>query len=263
MRFPISLKITLIILLSLALQAVMVYWYQASTIRKDLLNEIAMDTQLMLTSQQQFLGFLAQNNELSQLQQTVTALGSDTRINFALLLDENDSVIAATRVDTIGQDALSILTPATLITVQQRIPLIISTMKTAMWQTDDSQTFHALAPVELGSNSPASLRLDRIGYLYVQYKLDWITANIKEILLPIVTPIIIMLSVFTLLFILFFNYTISRRIRLISDAASNFSLGEPFSAPTIHGADELTDLNQSFLIMAQQANQQHTALRQN
>ena len=76
MRSSINLKITLIILIALALESAILFWYESNSIRKDLTAETIRDARLSLTSFQSTLSFLARHNEGAQLQETVAALGS-------------------------------------------------------------------------------------------------------------------------------------------------------------------------------------------
>lgn len=263
MRIPINLKITIIILVSLFLQSAILFWLESSSIKNETVEETIRDYRTRVTSLQQTLSFLAQKNESIQLQQTISALGSDTKIKAAHLLNEHNQIIASTQISSIKKNIFNLLDSDNGNALSKHEANIRENLKISLWKTNDLKTLYAASPIILGKLSNESLRLDRIGVMLLQIDLDWINSSTRQTLLSQSPRVLAILFGFTLMLMLYFHFVISRRIKIIHHTTANFSLGQALVARELSGNDELSDLQNTFNRIAKQANTQHQELLNN
>jgi len=263
MRLPVSLKVTLVILVSLILQAVILVWYSAYINKSEMIQATEDDARVNVTRLQQTLSFLAQKQEVEQLQENVTALSTDVKVRSAYLVDEKNRIIASTKVAAIDKTLSNLLPPSDYDEINSRLSAMLIQHKAFLWRSVDDVTLYAIAPVTLGHKSSESLRADRIGYLVEIIDLGWIYQQLQRDLKANIPPMLLMMMVLTLLIIAYFYYSISKRLHMIKSETDNFVLGQPLSVQPVKGNDELSELYQSFVAMAGQINTQHNAIREN
>ena len=263
MRLPISIKLAIVILLILLLQGAALYWFESNAIKATFLKESEAELRVDMTSLQQTLTFLAQANEHQQLQATITALGADSKIKSAYLLDEHTRVIASTKVANIGKNVYDVVDHAAGDELKQRVRGILENLKNVTWYSNDRTALYAVSPVVLGRLSDSSLRSDRVGFLLEVVDLKWIERNIKRSLYSESERISVILFLCTIFTIGYLHFFVGRRIKVVHDAIMGYKLGHPFNTKTLAGRDELGDLSAAFTTIATQANTQHNALLEN
>jgi PAS domain S-box-containing protein len=260
LRKPISVRIFSVIVLIIVLQSVALLWVSSSQLRIDLLLKVEEDAQTTMISLQEILQFLAASNEHEQIQKTVTSLGAGLDVEEALLLDNNNNVIASTHVDAIGSNINVLLKAETIRRIKQQAASLKRSLKNVIWKSEDGQSLYAMSPVVLGRLSEDSLRSDKIGVMFIHYDLGWIENKIQEMLGLFLLPVVLMLTVAGLGLMFYFNASISRRIQVVNSAASRFSEADYDVRIKIDGNDEITDLGHAFNVMAQDVQEHHEEL---
>lgn len=260
MRKPISIKIVGVIMLVVLLQGTALFLLFSGQLRDEFVAEKNRDIQTTMINLQETLHYLASKKEFEQIQQTVTSLGADIDINAALLLDDSNSVIASTRIDTIGKNMDVFLQAKIRNEIKQHAHDLKRNLKNVIWPSEDGQSLYAISPIVLGRLTDASLRPDKFGILFLHYDMGWIDRKNQEIFKKFFLPMMLMLLIAGLGLAIFFNVSISRRIKAVNNSASKFSGSDYGARIKITGNDEITDLALAFNVMAHEVQQQHKEL---
>ncbi len=242
------------------LQGIVLYFLSSGQLRYELIEEKKEGIQAEMINLQEILQYLAINNEEGQIQETVALLGVDINTNEAFLFDNNNRVIASTRMGAIGNDLEYVLQDNIRNEIQKHSSSLIRNLKTTIWQSEDERSLYAISPIVLGRLTDESLRSDKIGIMYLHYDTGWIDNKNQEMLINTFLPMMLMLSIAGLGLSIYFNVTISRRIKAVNHSATNYSGGNYNERIEVSGNDEITDLGLAFNVMAQKVQAQREEL---
>ena len=111
------------------------------------------------------LEYLYRRGDVEEVEIAISKLGSDRNIRLALLCDENDTIIFATRYELRNQPVSNISLPHYLLAEFSQIREIMSgEVKLA----ENRESTWAIYPVLLGAK-PGEVRPSRVGILLIEY----------------------------------------------------------------------------------------------
>ena len=247
-RKPISLVVAVIVLAFILIQSAVIFLNTFGQLKEGLLEGEKEDIRTIMVFLQENLQYLAQIKDQQQIQKTISSLGVRVDIKKALLLDEKDRVIAATRVDNIGHKITDLFEPRTISALKQRATSSKQMLTNNLWQSADKKLMYAIAPIVLGRSSNGQLRSDKIGILFIEVDQGWIDENIKYSLLNTTGILFLVILISGIAFAVYFNIYFSQRIKQLRDATKEFSASAADSEVSVDiiGNDEITDLGEAF-----------------
>lgn len=258
----INFKIAAFILVALSLQVAISVYISALTVKNNLLDNAATQARLNATAIQHSLSYAFKQNDRQQVEEIVAAMGADVNTRTALLIDDKNNIIAATKRSIIGSP-FSAHTIELESDIDQHIETIYATAKIVQYINDHEDTLVTLTPVTIGRTSTHTLKPDRKGILIHALDLQTIQKQLEEVNRNETYPLIFT-SVMAILFIfIFLRQSITRRIASLNKAASSFTLNKPYQPLPENGKDEISSLIQSFNALAKQALQSHDELISN
>ena len=259
-RYNISLKIFIILISIVILQAAFLYWQSSLTLKQQIINKEINDVKGLLISQQQILGYLSEQNSQAQIQQTITALAVDSHLKQALLIDHNQKIIAATKLSILGKQLSEVLSAENYKNAANRFPVLSKTLKNSIWLSADNMFLSAITPIKLGRLSETSVRSDKVGFLYVHYDLSKPKQIAQQQLRISFIPELIMLLVTGLGLAWYFQKNIGKRIQQLRSATQDMARFDYSQRIILKGDDEITELSKSFNEMAEEIQQRHHQL---
>jgi len=259
-KIPISIKISVAIILIALIQLGVSYWNSSTQLKEKAISDTIEKTQATLVTFQETLQFLFFNREFPQIQKTIASLGAYPDIKQAFLLDENNKVLASTRIEFIKQPLANIFNENKHIEFNNHLNQSKEKLKNILWKSDDGISIFAISPVILGRSSSAALRSDRVGTLYIHKDLKLTEFQTQQLLQQYAITDLLILTLTGLLLVLFFNFNISKRLKLANNAAKEFSNNNYATRINITGNDEISDLGRTFNSMAKKVKGQRIEL---
>lgn len=260
MRFPLSVKVSVgivaAVVLIVSILLVNAYNFLIAYETDELKRKMHVD----LSRMQHTLEFLSRHNEYEQMQVELSSLAALPHIEQALLIDENNRVIASSQLAHLGSNAADgLLTQQTLDMVKNR-QASASHLSSFIWVDADAQHLFAVYPLILGLQASEQLIDNRVGYIYARLDLSWIADKSMQILQIKAAPMLFLLLLMVAFFIMLHDRFLVRRIKNINQAAKAFASSGYQSRARVDGNDELTDLAISFNQMADTVEQKNTEL---
>jgi two-component system NtrC family sensor kinase len=183
----------------------------------------------------------------------ISKLGSNPNLNLAVLGDENNKILLATRYELRNRSLLN--TPAakslsTLERVRQR-------MSGEVMLSADKQSIQAIYPVVLGSVL-GELRPYKVGALLLEYDISDLKKRAYTDALRRSLESSAMLALFCGLLWFFFERTVTKRAERLVEASNSLAKGDVAVRAKLQGSDELAQISAAFDQMADriQTNQQ-------
>ncbi|NJR23250.1 MAG: PAS domain-containing protein [Richelia sp. CSU_2_1] len=188
------------------------------------------------------LEYFYRRGDVEQVEIAISKLGSDPHLRMALLFDENNRVIVATRYEfrnrSIDQISLPNYLPAEFSQVRE-----IMSGEVKLAENKDSNW--AIYPIPLGAK-PGEIRPSRIGILLLEYDLLSVKQQTYEDALKRSIETSIALAVFCTIVWLFFEKTLTARAARLVTASNNFSKGELSDRAQLGGSDEIAQIAVAF-----------------
>ncbi|TAE99859.1 MAG: HAMP domain-containing protein [Oscillatoriales cyanobacterium] len=199
------------------------------------------------------LEYLYRRGDVEEVEIAISKLGSDRNIRLALLCDENDTIIFATRYELRNQPASNISLPHYLLAEFSQVREIMSgEVKLA----ENRESTWAIYPVLLGAK-PGEVRPSRVGILLIEYDILLMKQQAYADALYRSTETSIGLALFCVIVWLFFHKTLTGRAARLVAVSNNFSKGKLDDRAQLGGSDELAQIAAAFNEMAERI-QSHT-----
>jgi len=198
-----------------------------------------------MTELQRELEHLLARGDQAGVQLEITPMGSDPDLRYALLSDDQDRILYATRRDWVGQ------------TMQEVFPAINTkliaeakqTLTGAVLLSDDRNSLMGYYPILLGARQ-GELRPNRVGILFI---LNDLSASKLAALRGVegeALKSILILMVLSGLLALIFHFTLTRRVAKVVRATERLAAGDLSAQTGLSGNDELARIGQAFDQMA-------------
>jgi len=259
MRIPLSIKISLGLVLVVMLQTSLVLYFAYDYLLEKAVEETRNEIHFNNSRLQQTIEFLAQINQFEQVQAELSSIGASADLLKALIISDDGKVVASSKLSQVGHDASYILKED----YKKFNSIFISSrnnLKSKLWLSEDQKNLYASYPIVLGLKKSENLLENRVGIIYSQVDLSWIEREVQQALKVKIIPMLLMLGIMAILFTFFLNTHITRRVSNINAAASEFTSSGYESRADVSGKDELGDLAISFNNMAETVSRQNEEL---
>ena len=263
MRIPLGVKITIgsvsAVLVAVCFLLISTYNYLLIDQTEELRQKVHID----ISRLQQTMEFLLQKNEFEQAQVELSSLGSIKHMNLAFLVDDNSEIIASSQLAFIGRDVSETFVEDTGDNSLSKFSVKSINERHKLWVSDDGGTLFAVYPVVLGLKSSDQLIESKVGFIGAHIDLRWVSLNAIETLQLKAMPVVFVVVIMGILFSIFYNHLLVRRINNINSAAKQFPSSGYKSRADVTGNDELSDLGSAFNEMAEKVEKQNIELIKN
>ncbi|OJH41125.1 ATP-binding protein [Cystobacter ferrugineus] len=206
------------------------------------------------------LEYLLGIRQLDAARQVVSALGVNTLLSAAVLVDEHGMVLAALQSSWIGRPVHGLWPDWTSAEATARREGLQARRKGEVWVSQDGHRVEGIYPLVLepggsGGSSP------RMGLLYLQQDLSLLKAEQRYRAERSALRASLLQAAVAGLMGVFFHFVLGRRVQRLESAARQFAAGELHVRSGIRGMDEVGRLGQAFDEMAERISQDQEALR--
>lgn len=251
MRIPLSIKISLGVIFVVIIQTGLVIYNAYVYLVEEEIEETKSEIHFNISRLQQTVEFLVQINEFEQIQAELSSIGSSRNLINAFIVDENNKIIASSKLSQVGYEARHIVNFEDDNDLQNVFIDSRTNLNSKIWLSRNKTELVSSYPIVLGLNKGMGGLENRIGIIYSNVDLTWVDAKVKGALRSKILPMILILGVMSVLFTFFLNRFITTRIANIQEAATLFPMSGYESRALVSGKDELGDLAESFNEMAE------------
>jgi PAS domain S-box-containing protein len=226
------------------------------TLREQQVEEhIREDVTQRMTHLQGTLDYLLRTDQLEAAREELAGLGSNPDLRVGLLLDDQQKVMASTRLALIGQPAEKAWPALTR-------PEALAQMATARERMSGDVRVKG---EEVVGYYPITLKMGdqglRVGFLYLQYDLSQLKAAQRYRAERSALRASLLLGLIAGLMGLIFHFALGQRVQRLESAARRLAGGELHARAGLYGVDELGTLGRAFDEMAERISQDQEALR--
>ncbi len=254
MRFQLRLIIPLLLVaLSLA-QGAYVFIDQTRQAKEEIESAALRDFQVMLSPLQGTLEFLLRNGFEEQIQERISALGSDPYLRLAVLLDDSDKIIASQRLtdrqSSFRDIVKSYTTSDGIEKILERLQVARQVLKGDVWIGPTGDNVYGLYPITLGSRQ-GELRENRIGAIVLKRDLVLLKERAISQEKGEVFEVIIYITAVAVLIGFVLNALIMPKVHRLVASTEAFAAGDYRTRTGLAGKDELSRIGNAFDVMAQ------------
>ncbi len=254
-QFPLPLRFSIPVVLLLFGSLVGLFSFQREVSLSHLRVEQEASRQARFFGHQTsgMLEYLYRNEDIEGANLVLSQIGADSTLQLALLCDENDRVLLATRYKL--RELLVIDTPAA-----NSLPAIKKVRQTTSGQvilSNDRKSLWAIHPV-IFKAKPGQLLSSRVGILLLEYNLSATKNRAYNDALRSSLEASAMLALLCTTVWFFFDKTLTLRAIKLVEASNNLAKGDLSIRAELQGSDELARISRAFDKMAHriQAHQQ-------
>jgi two-component system NtrC family sensor kinase len=258
-RFPFSLRLSIPLILLIFGSLLGLFSFQREvdqSYRRQEENGIN-DLKFSANQISGMLEYLYRRGDVEQVEIAISKLGSDRNIRLALLCDENNRIILATRYELRNRPVSDTSLPNYLLAAFSQVR---EKMSGEVKLAQNKESTWAIYPVLLGAG-PGEVRPSRVGILLVEYDILLLKQQAYADALQRSTQASIGLAVFCIIVWLFFDRTLTGRAARLVAASNSFSQGKLGVRAQLGGSDELAQIAAAFNQMGDRI-QSHTEVLQ-
>lgn len=243
-RFPFSLRLSIPLILLIFGSLLGLFSFQREVEQSYRRQEEKGINDLKFSANQLsgMLEYLYRRGDVEQVEIAISKLGSERNIRLALLCDENNRVIVATRYELrnrpIGEISLPNYLPEEFFKVREK-------MSGEVKLAQNKESTWAIYPVLLGAQ-PGEVRPSRVGILLVEYDILLYKQQAYADALQRSAETSMGLAVFCIIVWLFFDQTLTGRAARLVTASNSFSQGKLDERAQLGGSDELAQIAAAF-----------------
>lgn len=244
-RWPIRTTIPLLLLFSILAIAAFSWTYNITLKNEEIEREARYDLTGKMTSIQGRLDYYFRQNNIEGIQKEISATVLDRNVIHAFLMDEQNRIMAATRLAMIGKLA----TASTLGAGEhENIFAYLEGLKKQMTGrielTKDRQTLVGYFPVSMGK-SKKELRPFIVGILCLHYDLTFLKASAHRSLTAHTIAYSVFLLFVSLFLWLYFHFTMTKRVTTLIRTAARFAAGDQNAQSGLTGQDEIAKVGEA------------------
>ncbi|OCQ99684.1 hypothetical protein BCD67_14820 [Oscillatoriales cyanobacterium USR001] len=243
--FPLRFSIPIILLVLGSFLGLFSFKQEISQFDVDAEEEISHDAKFTGTQTAETLEYLYRKGDIEQAEIIISKSQGDINIKLALLCDENNQVLLATRYELRQQPVSNTLDVNILAALEKSR----QTMAYQAIISQDKQTLWAIHPVLLGA-IPGELRPSRVGTLLLKYDITAIKQRTYNNALQRSIKMIIGLALVCVILWFFFDKTITQRAARLVATSKSLTVGELGTRASLQGSDELAQIATAFNKMA-------------
>ena len=188
----------------------------------------------------------------------ISQIGAAPHIRLALLCNENDRVIFATRFELHHRSVSDTLVANKL----SAIRTVRQTRSGEVRVSEDGQSIQAIYPVVLGS-LPGDILPSRVGVLFLEYNLTALKAQAQRNALKRSLIYSGNLALLCTILWFFFDKILTLRVSKLVEASNSLAQGNLDIRANLQGSDELAQISKAFDRMAAEIQNSTDALHQN
>lgn len=217
-------------------------------------QRLMLNLQQEATRLQSTINYLLQKNDLDQIQEDISSMGTDPALLRTLLVNDQGRILASTQRADLGKPAAALLKSE-----WPRIQHQVATTNAVNVREDQDQ-LTAVAPVSLAT-LPGEIRPKRSGMLIIQYDMHPEIAHARRAAEQQSLAFALFLSLCAVLFWLIVHFLFNRRTNTLIAVAQRLARGDFSARAAMRGRDELAEIGAAFDDMAQHmaSQQQHLA----
>ncbi len=248
-RFPFPLRLSIPVILLLFGSLLSLFSFQREVSLSALYTEEDASRQVKSTGDQtsgmlEYL-FLFRQADSSAAELIISKLGINQNIQLALVCDENNKVILASRYELRNQKVTN--TPAT--NRLSSFERVRKTLSGVVILSEDKQSLQAIYPVVLGI-FPGSIRPSKVGVLLLEYDISGLKQRSYKDALARSLESSAVLALLCIAVWLFFEKTLTRRVVRLVAASNSLAKGELSVRARLQGSDEIAQVSAAFDQMA-------------
>ncbi|MFY0524354.1 ATP-binding protein [Archangium gephyra] len=214
------------------------------------------DITLRMTHLQGTLEYLLRTGQLEAVREELAELGSNPDLTVGLILDDQRTVLASTRLALIGHPVWEawpeLIRPEALV----RMKAARVRMSGDVRVSEDGSRVEGYYPLQLNPESQGA----RVGILYLQHDLSQLKAAQRYRAERSALRSSLLLVLIAGLLGLFFHFALGRRVRRLEAVARQLAAGELHARAGLRGVDEVGTLGRAFDEMAERLSQDQEAL---
>ena len=246
-RFPFPLRFSVPAILLLFGGLLGLFSFQREVSLSNLRTEENADRQVAFSGDQtaETLEYLLRKGDVEGADLVISKLGGDPNLHLALLCDENNKIILATRYELRHRSINSTIEA-------NRLSAFAETRETISGQvllSRDKQSIQAIYPVVLGTK-PGELRSAKVGILLLEYDLSVLKRRAYRDALNQSLQAIAVLALLCTALWFFFEKTLTWRAVRLVEASKTLAKGELDIRVGLQGSDELARISDAFDQMA-------------
>ena len=251
MKFPITLIIPLVLVVSTTITSLIMYQKNLESEDKDIRNYALQELKLDITRLQNILYNLLTENKIADARVNLSVSAMKPEFKTLILTDEENKIIAANRYIWIDSIASKI------VDYDNKMAAVVKLKNKPETYFDKERSYilKGYYPVVLQLESDKNISQKKLGVLFAE-------VNIKNKLIKAENKarnqsVVFAVSMFiTSLFVaVLLHLVISRRLRILSVASENISKGKYNVSVPVSGNDEITDLAKTYNKMLFQVNE--------
>ncbi|MBI9090473.1 MAG: PAS domain S-box protein [Desulfobacterium sp.] len=259
-RWPIRTTTPLLLFFSIFVIGTFSWIYSISFKNEEIEREARYELTGKMTSIQGRLNSYFRQNYIEGIQKEISATGFDRNVITAFFIDEQNRIIAATRLAMKGKR----VTSSTLGAVEhENIFAYLEKLKDRMTGsvelTRDRQALIGYFPVSIGENKK-ELRPFRVGILCLHYDLRFLNASAHRTLTAHTMVYSVFLLFVSLFLWLYFHFTMTKRVTILIRTAGRFAAGDHLAQSGLTGQDEIAKVGEALDKMILERRQAEAAL---
>jgi two-component system NtrC family sensor kinase len=215
------------------------------------------DLALQMMSLRGTLEYLLRTGQLDAARQAISALGANTLLSTAILVDDRGLVLAALQPAWIGQPVQAIWPEWTGPKASARRHAILAREKGEVWVSEDGHQVEGEYPLVLGPGGDHA----RKGLLHLQQDLSLLKAEQRYRAERYALRASLLQALVALLMGLLFHFVLGRRVKRLESAARKLAAGDLQVRAGLRGMDEVGRLGRAFDDMAERISHDQEALR--
>lgn len=242
-----------------------VYLVYVNTIQQQekLERDVSLSLRQMMTSTQGTIEYLLRKDGLNQLQDEITTLGANQDLKYAVLVNENDEIVASIRIADRGEMFYERIVSA-FMTDQAQIEKAIAssrnTLRGSVWIKPDGSGIYSTFPV-LINDKGSVIAHKNIGFMFSYVDISRQKSEILNDLIWVAATVSGPIFLFAILTSWLLIRVVTRRIENLVNATHDLSEGKYTSRQDFSGKDEISALYRSFDEMAQKISQSQLDLQ--
>lgn len=242
------LPLRLTVPFALLLFVTAVTWWTLHTSRQHIRETVAIeavrDLRWVILRLERSLERSARVGDMEAIREDLSALGADLEVEYAVLADEDDQVVASIRLADIGRPLHDVL-PGTYRNPSKIQPQSVDDSRPFMLSSvdplDDGRTIVGTIPVVLGRRE-GEMHPKRIGTLIVVHDTALASQKAFQAVRNQALGFLCMLGAFTVGLGIFFHFGLANRLRRLAETATQVSAGAMDVRTGVAGHDEVASL---------------------
>ncbi len=258
----ISVRIPMLLLLFAAIAAGYSYLHNNNLAHQRVENTAKNKTAQLMSRLQGTLEYLVNINDFPRVQEEIASLGSDETIEYALLIDDNNHILASLERSHLKQplEQTSLESnSADMKSLLEISQLTRKSLKNRLLLNEKPSYLLATYPVFLGSEAD-SLRALRYGTLILKKDLSLEKRIVSQAVANQLTDFSILLGLMVGLLSIITHFTLTSRVNSLVETTMNFATGDYDSRAMIQGKDEFSSIGRAFDNMAKEVATAHSSL---